>query len=137
MQKNAGVRYKTDYETKKQLIAAASALSEWSTAFFNLVIGIVQFGTSAINTGKEVSLMNDYEKLVQRIKNSSTALLYLKLCYLDEIDTDSFQEKLTDCCYRCGVREKEAYAMYYATRLLEDLCREEIMRKIEEIEARQ
>jgi hypothetical protein len=80
--------------------------------------------------------MNDYEKLVQRIKNSKTALTYLKINYLEEINTDSFQEKLTDCCYKCGVREKEAYAMFYATRLLEDPCREEIMRKIEELEAR-
>ena len=80
--------------------------------------------------------MNDYDKLVQRIKNSETALIYLKLCYYDEIDDDDFIEKLTDCCYRCGVRENEAYAMYYATRLLEDPCREEIMREIEKIEAR-
>lgn len=80
--------------------------------------------------------MYDYDKLVQRIKDSKTAFMYLKLNYLDETNTDLFQEKLTDCCYKCGVREKEAYAMYYATRLLKDPCREEIMREIEELEAK-
>ena len=80
--------------------------------------------------------MNDYDELVLRIKDNKSVLLYLRLCYTGDVDEDEFREKLQDCCRRCGVREKEAYAMYYATRLLEDPCREEIMRKIEELEAR-
>ena len=61
----------------------------------------------------------------------------MKLFYIDEIDEDSFKEQLTDCCYKCRVCEDEAYAMYYATRILEDPCREEIMCEIERTEARQ
>ena len=79
--------------------------------------------------------MYNYDEMVQRIKNNKKVLIYLRICYLNEIDTDSFQVKLTDCCYKCGVRENEAYAMYFATRIPEDPCREEIMREIEKIEA--
>ena len=81
--------------------------------------------------------MYNYDELVQRIVKNKSVLLYLRLCYLEEIDTDSFQKKLTDCCYRCGVRENEAYAMYFATRIPEDPCREDILREIEKIEAKQ
>ena len=81
--------------------------------------------------------MYDYDKLVQRIAKSKPALLYLKLCYMDEIDTDKFRKKLADCCSKCGVSEDEAYAMFYATRLSEDPSRDEIMCAIEKIEARE
>ena len=79
--------------------------------------------------------MYNYDEMVQRIKNNKKVLIYLRICYLNEIDTDSFQVTRTDCCYKCGVRENEAYAMYFATRIPEDPCREEIMREIEKIEA--
>lgn len=81
--------------------------------------------------------MYDYDELVQRIKNNKSVLLYLRLCYMGDVDEDAFREKLQDCCRKCGVRENEAYAMYYATRLLDDPCREEVMREIERTEARQ
>lgn len=81
--------------------------------------------------------MYDYDKLVQRLAKSKPALLYLKLCYYEEIDTDEFRKKLTDCCFKCGVSEDEAYAMFYATRLPKDPCRDEIMCTIEKIEARE
>ena len=81
--------------------------------------------------------MYDYDKMVQRIKNNKHVLWYLKLFYYEEIDEDSFQEKLTDCCYKCGVREDEALAMYFASRIPGETCFEEIMKKIEEIETRE
>ncbi len=77
----------------------------------------------------------DYGKMVQRIKNNRSVLLYLKMFYIDEIDTESFQEQLTDCCFKCRVREDEAYAMYFASRIPGESCYENIMRRIEEIEA--
>ena len=42
---------------------------------------------------------------------------------MEDIDEYSFKEQLTDCCYKCGVREDEAYAMYgdvFAIPLLSD-----------------
>ena len=77
----------------------------------------------------------NYNELVQRIAKNKSIILYLRLCY-DETASESFIEKLTDCCYKCGVRENVAYAMYFATKIPEDPCREEIMREIERIEAR-
>ena len=79
----------------------------------------------------------DYSKMVQRIKKNKSVLLYLKIFYMDEIYEDSFQEQLTDCCIKCGVREDEAFAMYFASRIPGEKCFKEIMRKIEEIEARE
>ena len=61
----------------------------------------------------------------------------LKLFYMDDIDEWSFMEHLTDCCYKCKVCEDEAYAMYFASRIPGEKCFKEIMRKIEEIEARE
>ena len=83
--------------------------------------------------------MNDYnyEKMVQRIKKNKDVLLFLKVFYMDEIYEDSFVEKLTDCCCKCHVREDEAFAMYFASRIPGEKCVEEIMKKIEEIEARE
>ena len=60
----------------------------------------------------------------------------LKLYFMDDIDEWSFKEQLTDCCYKCKVCEDEAYAMYFASRLPGEKCFDKIMRKIEEIEAR-
>ena len=77
----------------------------------------------------------DYGKMVQRIKNNKSVLLYLKLFYIDEIDEDSFKEQLTDCCYKCRVCEDEAYAMYFASQIPGESCYENIMHRIEEIEA--
>ena len=53
---------------------------------------------------------------------------------MDEIYEDSFEEQLTDCCCKCRVREDEALAMYFASRIPGETCFEEIMRKIADIE---
>ena len=76
----------------------------------------------------------DYDKMVQRIKNNKSVLLYLKLFYMDEIYEDSFIEQLTDCCCKCYVSEDEAFAMYFASRILGEACFDKMMKKIEEIE---
>ena len=81
--------------------------------------------------------MYDYDKLVQRIKKNKDVLLYLKLFYMDEIYEESFMDKLTDCCCKCHVSEEEAFAMYFASRIPGENCRDRIMRKIEEIEAKE
>ena len=81
--------------------------------------------------------MYNYDKMVQRIKKNKSVLLYLKLFYIDEIYENSFQEQLTDCCLKCGVREDEAFAMYFASRIPGEACRDKIMRKIAEIEAKE
>ena len=78
----------------------------------------------------------NYNEMVQRIKNNKSVLLYLQLFYIDEIYEDSFMEKLTDCCCKCHVREDEAYAMYFASRIPGEECFEKIIQKIEEIEAK-
>ena len=77
----------------------------------------------------------DYDKMVQRIKNNKSVLLYLKIFYMDEIYEDSFVAQLTDCCYKCHVSEDEAFAMYFASRIPGEKCSEEIMKDIEKIEA--
>ena len=75
--------------------------------------------------------------MVQRIKKNKEVLLYLKIFYMDEIYEESFEEKLTDCCLKCHVREDEAFAMYFASRIPGEDCYERIMKKIEEIEAKE
>lgn len=54
---------------------------------------------------------------------------------MDDIDDWHFQEELTDCCYKCQVREDEAYAMYFASRIPGEKYFERIMAIIKEIEA--
>lgn len=80
--------------------------------------------------------MYNYDKMVQRIKNNKSVLLYLKLFYMDEIYEDSFVEQLTDCCCKCHVSEDEAFAMYFASRIPGEECCDKIMKKIAEIEAK-
>lgn len=79
----------------------------------------------------------NYDEMVQRIAANKQILWYLKLFYIDELQEESFQEQLTDCCYKCRVREDEAYAMYFASRIPGETCFEKIMEKIEEIEAKE
>ena len=80
--------------------------------------------------------MCNYDEMVQRSAANKHILWFLKLFYIDEIQEGSFQEELVERQFKYGVSEDESYAMYFASRIPGEKCFEEIMRKIEEIEAR-
>ena len=81
--------------------------------------------------------MYNYDEMVQRIAANKHILWFLKLFYIEELWEKSFQEELVERQFKYGISEDEAYAMYFAARIPGETCYDKIMRKMEEIKAKE